>query len=73
MDEALTLMEKGLKLRPEFPFLHFELAGTFLSLNQHAHAIQHLESLVRMAPETTQDARNQAYAHTLLEELRMGK
>lgn len=65
-EQALDLLRTALKLRPNFPFLHFELGKTFLMLSENEQARRHFETLVALAPETTQDKRNQAYARDLL-------
>ncbi len=68
-EEALQLLQTALKLRPDFPFLHFELAMTFLSTDEPAQAARHLKTLIGLKPETSQDLRNQNYARTLLENM----
>lgn len=65
-EQALDLLRTALKLRPNFPFLHFELGKTFLMLSENDKARRHFETLVELKPETTQDMRNQAYARELL-------
>ncbi len=69
-DKALDYLHTALRLRPNFPFLHFELAMTFLALEQFDNALLHLETLIALNPESSQDARNQAYARRLIEEIR---
>ena len=73
MEEAHHMLTRALELRPNFPFLHFELAMTFLSENQPVRAATHLETLIALPPETTQDKRNQEYARRLLKELQAGQ
>ena len=70
VERALELLDTAQRLRFNFPFLHFELAMTFMSLNQNEKALHHLETLVSLKPETTQDARNQEYAKKLIAELK---
>ncbi len=70
IDKALDLLEKAQQLRFNFPFLHFELAMTFMALDQNEKALHHLETLVSLKPETTQDARNQEYAKKLIADLK---
>ena len=65
-EKALELLDKALQLRPNFPFLHFELAMTFMALKQNEKALHHLETLVNLKPESTQDERNQNYAKRLI-------
>ncbi|MEM8485483.1 MAG: hypothetical protein AAF564_08025 [Bacteroidota bacterium] len=65
-EQALDLLRTALKLRPNFPFLHFELGKTFLMLSENEEARRHFETLVSLTPETTQDRRNQDYARDLL-------
>ncbi len=65
-DDALNLLRKAAALRPNFPFLHFELGKTFMMLSEKDKARRHFETLVNLPPETTQDQRNQAYARDLL-------
>lgn len=69
MDDCHALLTRALELRPDFPFLHFELAITYLSEDNPARAAAHLRTLLALAPETTQDIRNQAQARKLLEDL----
>ncbi|MFK7844410.1 MAG: tetratricopeptide repeat protein [Rhodothermales bacterium] len=70
-EQALELLQTALRLRPDFPFLHFELAMTFKMLNQFDKAIEHLETLIALQPESSQDARNQSNAKKLITELKV--
>lgn len=65
---ALAYLKQAETLRPEFPFLHFELAITYQMLEQKQEARQHLRTLLGLAPETTQDIRNQEMARRMLVE-----
>lgn len=67
-EQAVELLETALELRPNFPFLHFELAMTYMMQKQKEKAISHLQTLIELSPETTQDARNQDYAERLVKE-----
>lgn len=64
---ALSYLEHAERLRPDFPFLHFEMAMTYDMLQQEDKMIEHLRALVALEPETTQDIRNQETARRLLD------
>ena len=68
--EILALLHHAEHLRPNFPFLHFELAKTYAYLDQPKEAIVHLEKMQSLQPETAQDIRNQRDAIEMMAELR---
>ena len=62
----LSLLHHAENLRPQFPFLQFELAKTYEEMGQLDRAIVHLEKLQALEPETTQDIRNQKDAAPMM-------
>ncbi len=70
LEDVLALLLRAAELKPDFPFLHFELAQTYLTYGMHARALSHLETLVKLSPQSSQDVRNQRNAQALIEELK---
>ena len=70
MSDILRLLHHAEKLQPAFPFLQFELAQTYEQLGQYDKAIYHLQKLKSLAPETTQDVRNQQNAALRIADLK---
>jgi tetratricopeptide (TPR) repeat protein len=66
LTSAVAYLEHAKELRPEFPFLHHELAKTYDVLKQKDKVMEHLRILVELEPETTQDIRNQEKAQQLI-------
>lgn len=67
LQTALTYLKRAEALRPNFPFLHYELAMTYHMIQEEQKARQHLNTLLDLPPETTQDVRNQQTARRMLE------
>ena len=68
--EILGLLHRAEHLRPDFPFLQYELGMTYATLERYDQAIAHLERLQALRPETTQDRRNQQNSAGIIDELR---
>ena len=68
-EDVLGTLHHAARLRPDFPFLHYELAMTYLLFKDTQNALVHLQTLVSLVPENSQDVRNQHNARTLIEEL----
>ena len=68
--DVLSLLLRAIEIKPDFAFLHHELAMTYLTFGQKQKAMDHLETLILLAPETSQDVRNQVNARALMEEMR---
>ena len=66
---VFNLLQKALRIKPDFPFLHFELAMTYLMYDQPEEALNHLRILVNLQPENSQDLRNQQNATVLIDDL----
>lgn len=66
LQTALSYLKHAEAIRPEFPFLHFELAMTHHMMQQELEARRHLKTLLELKPETTQDIRNQKTARRML-------
>ena len=68
-EDVLKTLHHAVQLRPEFPFLHYELAMTYLMFEDVENALVHLNTLISLVPENSQDIRNQQNARTLIEKL----
>lgn len=69
-EDILVLLHHAERLRPESPFLQYELAITYAWLRQCDLARAHLIRLQALSPETTQDIRNQQRAVALIDRWR---
>ena len=67
--EVLDLLLRAAEIKPDFPFLHYEIAMTYLMFNQPGEAVNHFNILVSLPPETSQDVRNQKNAQRLITSL----
>lgn len=68
-NEVLDMLLHAAKIKPNFAFLHHELAMTYLLYEREDEAMEHLSILVSLAPETSQDVRNQENARRLMAEM----
>lgn len=60
--DVLDLLLHAAEIKPEFPFLHYELAMTYMIFDKPLAALEHFNILVSLEPETSQDIRNQENA-----------
>lgn len=68
LDDALALLQKAARLDPLLPFVHHELAETYLRAGDTERAHRHLKQLAVVKAQTTQDLRNQFNARQLLKQ-----
>ena len=67
--DVIDMLLYAAQLRPHFPFLQFELAMTYMLYNQPQKALHHLQQLVALPPENSQDIRNQQNALSMIKDL----
>jgi len=65
-DEAIELLRRAAALDPLNPFVHHELAQTYLDAGDTESGTAHLRQLLVLRPQTTQDIRNQTNARLWL-------
>ena len=68
-EEVLSTLHHAEQLRPDFPFLHHEIAMTYLLYKDKENALKHLRTLISLEPENSQDVRNQQNAGELIRQL----
>nr|MBX2819756.1 hypothetical protein [Rhodothermaceae bacterium] len=65
-EEVLDLLLRAAEIKPDFPFLHYEIAMTYMMYDNPSEALKHFDILVGLRPETSQDVRNQENAQKLM-------
>lgn len=66
-EEAIRSLTRAVELDPELNMAHYELAVTYDQVGQQEKAIEHMQIVVNLAPQTSQDRRNQLLAEQHLE------
>ena len=69
-NDVLDLLLHAAKIKPDFPFLHYELGMTYMTFDRPAEALEHFNILISLEPETSQDIRNQENARSVIADLR---
>jgi len=65
-EDVLDLLLRAAEIKPDFPFLHYEIAMTYMMFDNQTEALKHFDILVGLQPETSQDVRNQQNAQKLM-------
>ena len=65
-EDVLDLLMRAAEIKPDFPFLHYEIAMTYMMFDNQKEALKHFDILVGLQPETSQDVRNQENAQKLM-------
>lgn len=69
-EDVLALLHRAAAIKPNFAFLHYEIAMTYMQYERHEEALDHLNILVSLKAETSQDVRNQQNAIILMASLK---